>query len=132
MTLKVRRTKKYTPRRSSKLIKANKQRLSDLENNLKSDLGELLALVNEGSTDTAQYISQKTKNNLLRFGPEMQKIADDIGGAFPKKVSHFLSSVDSILHGQKENGSTFHFVIENSKIQSCFKAQNSLEQALLK
>ncbi len=132
MTLNVRRTKKYNPRRSSKLMKLNKQRLSDLEHKIQSEVGELLDFLNEGALPKAEAVSQKAKNDLLRFGPDMQKIADEIGGAFPKKVSTFLSTIDNILHSQKEGSSTFHLLVDDSKIQSCFKATQSLEQALLK
>lgn len=132
MTLKVRRTKKYIPRRSSKLIKLNKQRLSDLETMIQSDVGQLLSSAKEGSNPNISAISQKTKTDFLKFGPDMQKIADELGGAFPKKVSVFLSSIDKVLHSQKEDSATFHFLVDDAKIKSCFKATQSLEQALLK
>ena len=132
MTLKVRRTKPYTPRRSSKLMKLNKQRLSDLENMIQSNVGQLLSRAKEGSNPHIQSISQKTKGVLLKFGPDMQKIAYELGGAFPKKVSAFLASIDKVLHNQKEDSATFHFLVDDTEIQSCFKATQSLEQALLK
>lgn len=133
MTLKVRKLKEYHPRRSSKVMKLNKQRLSDLENIIRSDTLELTRLVKEGNAPNIETISQRTRQNLSKVGPEMKKIADEIGGAFPKKVSVFLASVDTMLHLQKENtSSNIHFWIDDAKLQSCYKATQSLEQALLK
>ncbi|MES2198991.1 MAG: hypothetical protein V4489_02335 [Chlamydiota bacterium] len=133
MTLNLRRTKKYNPRRSSKLMKLNKQRLSDLENTIQSDVKELLTLIKEGTSPNIRAISQKTKTDLLKFGPDMQKIADEIGGAFPKKVSVFLATIDTVLRSQKEDSSSnIHFWVDDAKLQSCYKATHSLEQALLK
>ncbi len=132
MTLRVRRTKKYNPRRSSKLIKINKQKLRDLEHKIRSDVGELLVFLQEGATPNARALSQKTKSDLLKFGPDMQKIAEEIGGAFPKKVAVFLAGVDSLLHSQKDEGADLRLWIDDAKIESCYKATRSLEQALLK
>ena len=51
MTLPLRRMKKYHPRRSSKEIRIHKQKLSDLEHQIKSDVGEFLILLKEGSKE---------------------------------------------------------------------------------
>lgn len=132
MTLKLRRTKKYHPRRSTKIMKLNRQRLYDLENKIRADVNQLLTLLQEGSSPKMQFLSEQTRNDLLKLGPDMQKIADELGGAFPKKVSSFLSSINNMLTSKKENTSHIEFWVDDAKIQSCYKATESLEQALLK
>jgi len=46
MTLNLRRMKKYHPRRSSREIKLNKQKLTNLEHQIKANVGEFLIFLN--------------------------------------------------------------------------------------
>ena len=79
MTLNLRRMRKYHPRRSSKEIKLNKQKLMDLEHQIKADVGEFLVLIKEGSNDEALKSYQKAKGDLLKYKPDMEKVAEAIG-----------------------------------------------------
>jgi hypothetical protein len=70
-----------TPRKKSKenfnpkdLLK---QKISDLEHRLTMDIGALLVLLSEGSSEQVALANQRTKD-LIKFGPDMQKYAEEI------------------------------------------------------
>ena len=133
MTLNARRLNKYHPRRSSKEMKIHKQKLSDLEHKIAADVGELLVLLKEGSPEKVQEISEQTKTDLLKFGPQMKEIALDIGAPFPKIVKDFLCTVDLLIHfKEKDSKAPFYLWVDDAKIQSCFLVTDKLERALLK
>lgn len=128
MTLNLRRMKKYHPRRSSKEIKLNKQKLIDLEHQLKADVGEFLVLLKDGSEDDVLRSSQKAKSDLLKYGPDMEKVAEAIGGRMPKFVNEFLHTVDIVVHPSSPSS----LWVDDAKIKSCHVATQKLEDALLK
>ena len=132
MTSPLRKMKKYDPRRSSKEIKLNKQKLIDLEHHIKADVGELFVLLKEGSQEDVLKSSQKTKNDLLKFGPDMEKVAADNGGRFPKFVNEFLHTVDTVLHSPANSPNSNSLWVDDAKIHSCYIATQRLEDALLK
>ncbi len=125
MTTRLRKMKPYHPRRSSKAIKLNKQKLSDLEKKISSDIGSYLVLIEEGSSEQLQLAAQKAKTDLMKFGSDMQKLAGDIGGQIPRYVGEFIDSIDHILHSRSE-------WIDDAKVKSCYQATQRLEDALLK
>jgi hypothetical protein len=124
--------KKYHPRRSSKEIKLNKQKLIDLEHQIKSDIGEFLVLIKEGMGEEAVKSSQKTKNALLKFGPDMEKVAAEIGGRVPKFVHEFLHTVDCLLPPSHVAPASSSLWVDDNKIESCHTATRKLEDLLLK
>ncbi len=126
MALHLRRMKGYNPRRSSKEMKLKKQALRDLEHQIKAHIGEFLVLLKEGSAEQTENALQKTKTELLKLRPDMEKMADDLGGRFPK----FVSS-DTVLQTSISPNSPSLWVDE-AKVQSCFVATQRLEDALLK
>ncbi len=132
MTLNLRRMKKYNPRRSSKEIKLNKQKLKDLEHKIKADVGEFLVQIKEGSPEEVLKSSQRTKNDLLKIGPDMEKMAAEIGGRFPKIVHEFLHTVDVLLHPIHTKSEPIDLWLDDAKIHSCHIATQKLEDALLK
>lgn len=132
MTLNLRRMKKYHPRRSSKEIKLNKQRLIDLEHQIKADVGEFLVLIKEGMGEEAVKSSQKTKSALLKFGPDMEKVAAEIGGRLPKSVHEFLRTIDRLLPPSHVAPASSSLWVDQAKIESCHTATQKLEDLLLK
>lgn len=132
MTLNLRRMQKYHPRRSSKEIKLNKQKLMDLEHRIKAGMGEFLVHIQEGATEEALKVSQKTRNDLLKFGPDMEKVAEQIGGRLPKFVHEFLHTVDTITHTPHSSSDSLSLWVDDAKIKSCYTATQKLENALLK
>src|ERR1700722_3574771 len=75
-----------------------KQQIADLEHKLSIDIGSLLVLMAEGTQEQVVLANQKTKRDLIKFGPDMQKLAEQAGGVLPKVVDEYLNSVDSIVH----------------------------------
>lgn len=132
MTLNLRRMKKYHPRRSSRMIRLNKQKLIDLEHKIKADVGEFLVKVKEGSSEEILKSSQKTRNDLLKLGPDMEKIAEEIGGRIPKFVNEFLHTIDTILHNPHSPTESLSLWVDDAKVKSCYVATQKLEDILLK
>ena len=132
MTLNLRIMRKYHPRRSSKEIKLNKQKLMDLEHQIKVDVGEFLVLIKEGSREKALKSYQKTKGNLLKYKPDMEKVAEAIGGRVPKYVTEFLNTIDKILQCPQVPNESFNLWVDDAKIKSCYNATRKLEDILLK
>jgi len=124
--------RKYHPRRSSKEIKLNKQKLIDLEHQIKADVGEFLVLVKEGSNDEALKSYQKAKGDLLKYKPDMEKVAEAIGGRVPKYVTEFLNTIDKLLQFPQSSNESFTLWVDEAKVKSCYTATRKLEDSLLK
>ncbi|HSX03151.1 MAG TPA: hypothetical protein VLG76_00295 [Rhabdochlamydiaceae bacterium] len=100
-----------------------KQMINDLEQLLKKDLGSLLALNEEGSEKQIEAARQKVRSDLLKYAPEMKKMAEKMGGQFAGAVDEFLKSVDGVL------GSMGQW-LDQSKVNEHFKATNKLDHQL--
>jgi hypothetical protein len=121
MTLDRRRMKKYHPRRSRQTVKLQKQQLEDLEHMLSMDLGSFLVLKEEGNREQAEIAMQKAKNSLMKFGPDMRKLGEHMGGVYPGIVANFLDSMDSLLHSP---------IVDEAKVAACYHAAQKLEKKL--
>ncbi len=100
-----------------------KQKIADFERRLTMDVGALLVLLSEGTSEQMALIQQRTKSDLLKFGPDMQKIAEEMGGRLPKVVSEYLDSVDSIVHSASG-------WIDEAKITRCYAMTQKLQKEL--
>lgn len=100
-----------------------KQALSDLERRISMQVGNFLVLIEEGTPTQVTTAKQHAISELLKVGPDMEKMAKEMGGRFPHFVHEFLDSVDSILH----SASGF---IDEAKITRCFNCTQSLEKAV--
>ncbi len=100
-----------------------KQNLSDLERRISMHVGNFLVLIEEGSQTQIEQAKQKAQSELLKIGPDMEKVAQEIGGKFPVFVRDYLDSVDSILH----SASGF---VDDAKITRCFNTTQKLEKAV--
>ncbi len=118
-----RKIKPYHPRASHHERSIEKQQLSDLEHRIAMDLGNFLVLLEEGSTLQAEHAKQRAKSDLIKFGPDMQKIAEKIGGKIPFVVDAFLESIDMVLH-------TGVGWIDEAKISECYRVTQKLEKEL--
>lgn len=99
-----------------------KQKLKDLEHIISIDLGTYLVLVEEGTAQQAAMARQKTRSALLKYGPDMFKLAQEIGDPYPGFVEHFLHSIDDLIHTTGW--------IDDAQIKECFRATQKLEKAL--
>ena len=120
---KLPRMKSYSPRQKKKNYNLLKQSLKDLEHKMSMDVGSFLVLLEEGSPEMVEGASHRARSDLIKLGPDMKQLAMKMGGVFPHHVDQFLDSIDNILH----TGVNW---IDQAKIDHCFKATRSLENAL--
>lgn len=102
-----------------------KQMLEDFEKLLKNDLGSLMALNGEGSSKQLEAARNKIRGDLLKYAPEMKKMAEKMGGQFSGAVDEFLKSIDGVL------GSMGQWV-DQAKVNDHFKAVHKLDNQLHK
>jgi hypothetical protein len=96
MTLPGRRLRAYHQRRSTKIVKLQKEQLADLERQISMDVGALLVLIEEGSAEQVFNATQKVRSDLLKYGPEMNSLATHMRGSFSKAVHDYLNTIDNI------------------------------------
>ncbi len=100
-----------------------KQQIADLEHKFSIDIGSLLVLTAEGTQEQVVLANQKTRRDLLKFGPDMQKLAEDAGGSLPKVVNEYLDSVDAIVHSATG-------WIDEARVAHCYNATQRLHKEL--
>ncbi len=75
-----------------------KQRLQDIEHKISADVGAFTVLLEEGSAQEIEAARKRARADLLKWGQEMQHIAQTLGKEYPTAVLSYLSSVDTLLH----------------------------------
>lgn len=100
-----------------------RQKITNLEHQISMDVSALLVLLSEGSQEQMTLANQKAKRDLIKFGPDMQKLAIEAGGNMPKIVEDYLDSVDSIVHSATG-------WIDEAKVAHCFNTIQSLHKEL--
>ncbi len=110
-------------RKASPSRNALKQNLSDLEHRITMRLGSFLILIEEGTPPQILNAKQRAISDLIKIGPDMEKIAQEIGGKLPVFVHEFLDSVDTILHSPTG-------FVDEAKIARCFSSTQKLERAV--
>ena len=99
-----------------------KQMLVDLEKKISLHVGSFLVLSEEGDPTQIALAHQKAKSDFMKFGPEMHRIAEQLGGDILHVVSEYLESIDVVLH-------TTAF-LDDEKISQCFYKTQKLEAKL--
>ncbi|MBS3903102.1 MAG: hypothetical protein KGZ30_01865 [Anaplasmataceae bacterium] len=110
-------------RKSKPSRSLQKQQLHDFEHRISMHLGNYLILIEEGTPTQVMQAKQHATSDLLKIGPDMEKIAQEMGGKIPLFVHEFLDSIDTILHSA--NG-----FIDEAKIAHCFNSTQKLEKAI--
>lgn len=124
MSISRRKSKKKFPvQKMIPPISIEKQMLSDLEKRINLNLGNYLVLTEEGDPTQIALAQQKAKSEFHKFGPEMHRIAQKVGGRIPDVVSTYLESVDSVLHCSCG-------WIDDEVISQCFHCAEDLESEL--
>ena|SRR5579872_696750 len=113
----------YHPRKSGHTKLTLKQELGDLQKKIFSDLGAFLVLNEEGAIEQTAQAKAKGRTDLLKYGPEMKKIAEQIGGKYPQIVGEFLDSIDEIMHSAVG-------WVDEAKINHCYHVTEILEKEL--
>ena len=123
MAPRLRRMKKYHPRRRTKGLDLYKQSLHDLKHKISSDIGSLIVLFEEGNPDQITSAQQKAKSDFLKHSSEMQKIAQKMGEKYARAVRDYLDSVDMIVHSDPQ-------WLDTAKINHCYTMAERLEREL--
>jgi hypothetical protein len=100
-----------------------KQSISDLEHRITMQLGSFLILIEEGTPTQISNAKQRAISDLIKIGPDMEKLAQEMGGKLPVFVHEFLDSVDNILHSPAG-------FVDEAKIARCFSSTQMLEKAV--
>ncbi len=117
------RLKKKSSAKIKKTIKTHeRQRLENLEELISLNLGSLLVLSEEGDPTQIALAYQQAKNEFLKLGPEMHRIAREIGGDLFWIVADFLESIDVVLHKQG--------MLDEDKITHCLSTTERLKAEL--
>lgn len=100
------------------------QQLRDLKHRMSSEVESLLVLAEQGNQELLHNRRLKLKSDLLKYGPEMEKIASKINIRAVRAVRTFLDSVDEIVHAEA-------FWLDREKQNAFINASKSLESFLL-
>lgn len=101
-----------------------KQMLVDLEKRISLNVGSFLVLSEEGDPTQIALAHQKAKSDFLKFGPEMHRLAQQLGGEILYTVSEYLDSIDTVLHTAE--------YLDDEKISRCFRTTQKLGRVLKK
>ncbi len=120
----LRRMRPYYPRRRRSAKSSGIQELKDLEHKISSDIGDYIILIAEGTKEQIELAKQKARSDFLKFGPDMQKIAETMGVPMAKYVETYLGSINAILHASTD-------WIDEATIAECFQATKRLDEKLV-
>jgi hypothetical protein len=121
MTIHKRRMKDYHPRKRA--TSAEKQKLSDLHRRMSMNVGALLVLFEEGNPQQIAMAGQKAKMDLLKYGPEMLKLSQTMGGTYARVVENYLHSIDNIVHSAAG-------WVDEAKITHCYHMTQEIERLI--
>lgn len=108
---------------NEKGIIIEKQKLSDIQRLINTNVNNFLVLIEEGAPKQVDLAKQKARMDLIKFGPDMQKIAEKMGEIYSDAVHAYLESVDSIVHSTQN-------MIDHAQISHCFQMSQNLERQL--
>lgn len=100
-----------------------RQRLSDMEHKISADIGNFLVLLEEGSAGEIENARKKARGDLLKWGQEMQHIAQTLGANYVEAVSGYINTIDTVLHCPID-------FVDQEKVSDCFDATRDLEEML--
>lgn len=123
MAPRLRKMRPYHPRRRAKKSDVRKQSLRDLEHKISSEVSGLVLLCEEGNQNQIEAAKQKAKSGYLKYGDEMQKIAQELGARYTRAVRDFLDSVDIIVHSDS------HW-IDEAKVRHCYTMTEKLTKEI--
>jgi hypothetical protein len=128
MSISRKKSHHHYPKKNSQ-IKAKKienvlekQMIVDLEKRISLNVGNFLVLTEEGDPTQIALAHQKAKSEFIKFGPEMARIAQRLGGEVSYVVAEFLDSVDVVLHCSE--------MLDDDKVSRCFYSTQRLEAEL--
>lgn len=90
--------RKINPEQPPRQNLLEKQQIIDLEKRINLHVGSFLVLSEEGDPQQIAFAHAQARNEYLKFGPEMHKIALKIGGPLTRTIEEYLESIDVLLH----------------------------------
>jgi hypothetical protein len=87
-------------RSRNKIKSYEMEQIEKIEQRISLHVDSFLVLSEEGDPTQIALAFQRAKSEFLKGGPEMHRLAVQIGGDLPTIVDDFLESVDVVLHGQ--------------------------------
>ncbi len=121
-----------TPRKTPALRRMRKakppralmrQQMNDEKRRLTMHIGNYLVLLEEGTPEQISLAKQKARSELLKLGPEMEKLAADMGEKYSVLLREFLDSTEGILYSATG-------WIDEAKITLYFNAEQKFEKAI--
>ena len=100
-----------------------KQRLSDMKHKISADVGNFLVFLEEGSLNEVENARKKARGDLLKWGQEMQHIAQTLGSNYVEAVSGYINTIDMVLHCPTD-------FVDAEKVNECFHVTRELEEML--
>lgn len=98
---KKKQIKKIQSIRNKKAIKTHEmEMLEKIEQRISLNVDSFLVLSEEGEPTQVALAYQKAKKEFSECAPEMNRIAQIVGGDLPTIVAEFLESIEIVLHGQ--------------------------------
>lgn len=93
--------KKIQTVKNKKVIKSHEmEMLEKIEQRISLNVDSFLILSEEGEPTQVALAFQKAKKEFSECGPEMNRLAQKLGGDLPIIVAEFLESIETVLHGQ--------------------------------
>lgn len=93
--------KKIQTVKNKKVIKSHEmEMLEKIEQRISLNVDSFLILSEEGEPTQVALAFQKAKKEFSECGPEMNRLAQKLGGDLPIIVAEFLDSIETVLHGQ--------------------------------
>ncbi len=97
--------------------------MSDAKRRIGIQMGNYLVLLEEGTFEQTALAKQKARSELLKIGPELEKLASELGGKFTACVRDFLDSIDQILYSASN-------LIDEAKTVRYFHAEQKFAKIL--
>ncbi len=115
----------YLPQQPQKkqLKVLEKQRLSDMEHKISADVGNFIVLLEEGTSTEIDNARKRARGDLLKWGTEMQQIAQTLGSNYVEAVSGYINTIDTVLHCPPD-------FVDEEKVSECFQVTRKLEKML--
>jgi len=102
-------------------MKLYRQELHDYWHKLNSAMGDYLVLLEQGESSGEAH--EKAHSTFHKWGPEMRRVANQLGNRTPKIVNDYLDSMESILHSQEA-------FVDRAKVTMHFEKNQRLQKAL--
>lgn len=96
------------------------QQMKDLQHKIQMEVSAYIVLIEEGSKEQIILAHNRAKSALLKYGPDLKKMAHQGEQEIIDLINQYLDSVDSMVHCQIneiDQGRTNRLYESNQKLQ---------------